>query len=235
MRLKDVITRLKALSNLENKERMARFGIKADTALGITIYTLRSFAKEVGKDHELAKQLWDSGFHEAKILTSMVGEPKKVTEDLMENWVKDFDSWDVCDQVCSNLFDRTSFAYKKAIKWSTRSEEFVKRAGFVLIATLSVHDKTAEDQKFTQFFSIITKEAMDNRNFVKKAVNWALRQIGKRNLLLNDKAIKIAQEIQKINTKSSRWIASDALRELTSEKVQMRLKKKKRMNLASQS
>ena len=145
----------------------------------------------------------------------------------METWVKDFDSWDVCDQVCSNLFDKTPFAYRKAIEWSKREEEFVKRAGFVLMATLSVHDKKADNKKFEQFFPIIKRESNDNRNFVKKAVNWALRQIGKRNLSLNKKAIKTAKEIQKMDSKSARWIASDALRELTSEKIQKRLKSKK--------
>ena len=227
MKYQDILTRLKSLSNLKNKEGMARFGINTDQALGISLYALRPFAKEIGKNHDLAKQLWDSGIHEARILASMVGEPEKVTEDLMEGWVKDFNSWDVCDQVCSNLFDRTPFAYRKAVEWSKRKEEFVKRAGFVLMATLSVHDKKAEDQEFEKFFSIIIREAIDERNFVKKAVNWALRQIGKRNLMLNTTAIKIAQELKNIDSKSSRWIASNALRELASEKVQTRLKKKK--------
>jgi len=157
----------------------------------------------------------------------MVAEPEKVTEDLMEAWVKDFTSWDVCDQVCSNLFDRTQFAYRKAVEWSKRNEEFVKRSGFVLMATLSVHDKKAKDQDFEKFFPIIIREAVDDRNFVKKAVNWSLRQIGKRNLILNTKAIKLAQELKNIDSKSARWIASNALRELTSEKVQTRLKKQK--------
>lgn len=225
MKYQDVLTRLRSLSNPKNKEGMARFGINTDQALGISLYALRPLAKEIGKDHELAKELWTSGIHEARILSSMIAEPEKVTEDLMESWVKDFKSWDVCDQVCSNLFDRTPFAYRKAVEWSNRKEEFVKRAGFVLMATLSVHDKKASDKNFEQFFPIIIREAIDERNFAKKAVNWALRQIGKRNLILNIKAIKIAQELKKINSKSSRWIASNALRELTSKKVQSKLKK----------
>ncbi len=204
---------------------MARFGINTDTAFGISIYTLRSLAKEIGKDHEIAKQLWDSGIHEAKILASMVAESEKVTEELMEDWVTDFTSWDICDQVCSNLFDRTPFVYKKAIEWSMRHPEFVKRAGFVLMATVSVHDKKARDQQFTQFLPIIMREAKDERNFVKKAVNWALRQIGKRNLILNGKAIVTAHKISKMKGKGSRWIASNALRELTSVKVQKLFKK----------
>ena len=227
MRLHDVLIHLKSLSNQKNREGMAKFGINIDSALGISMYTLRSLAKEIGINHELALQLWDSGIHEAKILASLIGEPAKVTENLMEKWVNAFDSWDVCDQVCSNYFDRTPFAYHKALEWSARREEFVKRAGFVLMATLSVHDRGADDQQFIQFYPIIMREATDERNYVKKAVNWALRQIGKRNLELNNWAIKIAQEIQEMNSKSARWIASNALRELTSDKVQLRLRKRK--------
>jgi 3-methyladenine DNA glycosylase AlkD len=149
-----------------------------------------------------------------------------VTEKQMESWVKDFDSWDICDQCCSNLFDKTKFAHKKAIEWSKRREEFVKRAGFVLMATLAVHDKEAGDKEFLKFLPIIIREATDDRNFVKKAVNWALRQIGKRNSALNKIAIQTAKEIQKIDSKSAKWIASDAIRELTSEAVQKKLVRK---------
>jgi 3-methyladenine DNA glycosylase AlkD len=150
-----------------------------------------------------------------------------VTDAQMESWVKDFDSWDVCDQCCSNLFDKTKFAHQKAVEWSKREETFVKRAGFTLMATLAVHDKTAVDEEFLKFLSVIKDGSVDNRNFVKKAVNWALRQIGKRNHNLNEMAIKVAEEIQQINSKSARWIASDAIRELTSEAVQNRLNKVK--------
>jgi len=147
-----------------------------------------------------------------------------VTEAQMEEWAVEFDSWDVCDQCCMNLFRKTPFAYKKAFEWSMRDEEFVKRAAFTLIATLAVHDKKADDSKFEQFFPIILRESSDNRNFVKKAVNWALRQIGKRNLYLNKKAIILAEKINKTESKSAKWIAKDALRELKSEKIQIRLK-----------
>jgi 3-methyladenine DNA glycosylase AlkD len=157
------------------------------------------------------------------MLASFIGEPEKVSESLMEAWVREFDSWDICDQVCANLFDRTPLAYKKAYEWSKREEEFVKRAGFVLMAALSVHDKKVDDKTFLKFLPIIKREANDERNYVKKAVNWALRQIGKRNLSLNKQAIKTAREIQKMDSKPARWIASDALRELTSEKAQKRL------------
>jgi 3-methyladenine DNA glycosylase AlkD len=154
----------------------------------------------------------------------LIDLPEEVTENQMERWVRDFDSWDVCDQVCSNLFDQTKFAHKKAMDWSKRGEEFVKRAGFVLMATLSVHDKKGEDKKFLKFLPLIKGEARDERNFVKKAVNWALRQIGKRNRHLNQMAIETAKEIQGIDSKPAKWIASDAIRELTSEGVQKKLR-----------
>ena len=152
----------------------------------------------------------------------MIDEPEKLTETQIENWVRDINSWDVCDQVCSNLFDKTKFAHKKAIEWSKRKEEFVKRAGFVLMAALAVHDKEADNQKFLRFLPIIKREANDERNFVKKAVNWALRQIGKRNSALNKIAIQTARQVQKIDSKSAKWIASDALMELTSEAIENR-------------
>jgi 3-methyladenine DNA glycosylase AlkD len=224
MQYDEIIEQLKSLSNPEAVAGMARFGIKSDKTLGVSIPNLRKIARKTGKNHTLALQLWDSDIHEARILAGMVDDPEMVTEEQMENWVKDFDSWDVCDQCCLNLFDKTEFAYQKAIEWSERSEEFVKRTGFVLMAQFAVHDKKASDEDFMQFFPIIKREATDKRNFVKKAVNWALRQIGKRNLNLNDKAIEIAKEIQQLDSKSAKWIATDALRELTSEAVQKRLR-----------
>jgi 3-methyladenine DNA glycosylase AlkD len=182
-------------------------------------------AKEIGRDRKLAQELWDSGIHEARMLACFIDEIDKVTKKQMEEWVNHFDSWDICDQVCGNLFDRTDFAWKKAFEWTKRKQEFIKRAGFVLMATLSVHDKKAKDKDFEKFFPLIKKYSIDERNFVKKALNWALRQIGKRNLNLNKKAIKLAREIQKIDSKSAKWIANDAIRELESNSVQKRLKK----------
>jgi len=224
MQYEEIIEQLKSLSDPEAVAGMARFGIKSEKTLGVSIPNLRKIAKKTGKNHPLALQLWDSGIHEARILAGMVDDPEMVTEEQMESWVKDFDSWDICDQCCLNLLDKTEFAYQKAIEWSERSEEFVKRTGFVLMAQFAVHDKKASDEDFMQFFPIIKKEATDKRNFVKKAVNWALRQIGKRNLNLNDKAIEIAKEIRQLDSKSAKWIATDALRELTSEGVQKRLR-----------
>lgn len=225
MNCNQIIKKLKSLKNPENVAGMARFGINPNNTYGVSIPTLRKMAKESGKDHSLAQELWASRIHEARILAGFVDDPKLVTAEQMENWVKDFDSWDICDQVCSNLFDRTPFAHKKAIEWSNREEEFVKRAGFVLMAALSVHDKKAQDDEFLIFLPIIKREATDERNYVKKAVNWALRQIGKRNSTLNKKAMETAKEIQKLGSKSARWIASDAVRELTSKSVQDKLLK----------
>ena len=225
MNCNQIIKKLKCLNNPENVAGMARFGINPNNTYGVSIPTLRKMAKESGKDHSLAQELWASRIHEARILAGFVDDPKLVTAEQMENWVKDFDSWDICDQVCSNLFDRTPFAHKKAIEWSNREEEFVKRAGFVLMAALSVHDKKAQDDEFLIFLPIIKREATDERNYVKKAANWALRQIGKRNSTLNKKAMETAKEIQKLGSKSARWIASDAVRELTSKSVQENLLK----------
>ncbi len=221
----DIVKKLESLSDPEAVQGMARFGINPENTYGISIPNLRKLAKELGLDHTLAQHLWASGIHEARILASMIGNPKMVTEGQMESWAKDFDSWDVCDQCCGNFFDKTIFAHKKAVEWSSREEEFVKRAGFVLMATLAVHDKKAEDENFLEFFPLMIREATDDRNFVKKAVNWALRQIGKRNLSLNKKAIKTAKKIKTIESKAAKWIATNAIRELESEYVQNRLRK----------
>lgn len=220
----DVIKRLQEMADPTGLGGMAHFGISVKGSLGhISVPSLRKLARELGKSHELAGQLWSSGSHEARLLACMVDEPKLVTEGQMEHWVRDFDSWDVCDCCCGDLFDKTPFSYAKALEWSRREEEFVKRTAFSLMAYLAVHDKRAPDEKFTQFLPVISREALDGRNFVKKAVNWALRQIGKRNRELNRAAIETAQEIKAQGTGSARWIATDALRELTGDAVQQKL------------
>lgn len=225
MQYEEILKHLHSRANPENVQGMARYGIRPANPLGISMPELRALAKQIGKNHELALQLWASGIHEARILACLVELPAAVTEAQMEDWVKDFDSWDVCDQCCGNLFDRTALAYQKAAEWSAREEEFVKRAGFALIAWLALHDKKAGDAPFLEFLPLIRRESVDPRNFVKKAVNWALRHIGKRNLRLNRAAIQTAREILEIEAKSAKWIAADALKELTSEKVQERVKR----------
>ena len=225
-----VIKRLRGMSNDDNVRGMARYGIATAGTLGISMPEIRRMAKELGKDHELALELWKSKIHEARILAALIAEPKRMTRRTMELWVKDFDSWDVCDQVVSNLFDKTSVAYELAFVWSVREEEYVRRAGYVMMAALAVHDKPASDRAFLDFLPVIVAGANDNRNFVRKAVNWALRQIGKRNLSLNQAAISCAQEIAGLDSASAKWIAADALRELKDPKIQERLanKSKKR-------
>jgi 3-methyladenine DNA glycosylase AlkD len=227
MEYDEILEKLKSLSNPKNVEGMARFGINPKNTYGVSIPNLRKIAKEIGENHNIAQQLWKSNIHEAKILASMVDDSKMITEKQMEDWVKDFDSWDVCDQVCMNLFDKTKFAYNKINEWSKRNDEFIKRAGFALIVCMAVHNKDIEDKDFIKLLSIIKRESTDDRNFVKKAVNWALRQIGKRNINLNKETIKTAKEIQKIDSKTAKWIASDALKELTSQSIQKRLEGKK--------
>lgn len=212
------------MANPKNVEGMARFGISTQSTLGISLWDLRKIAKDLGTDHGLAIQLWSSGVHEARMLAAFVDDPAQVTEAQMDAWVRDFDSWDVCDTVTTDLFYRTPFARAKAIEWSRASKEFVKRAGFATMAGIAWHDKDASDSTFTPFFGAIVKAATDDRNYVRKGVSWALRNIGKRNLALNRKAIEAARRIRTIDARAARWIASDALRELTGDAVQRRLR-----------
>jgi 3-methyladenine DNA glycosylase AlkD len=209
-----ILAILEQHANAQAVRGMAKFGIRPARALGITIPTLRKIARETGKNHTLAIELWSTGIHEARILASMIADPRLVSPQMMEDWVNDFDTWDVCDQVCGNLFDKTPYAYQKVIEWCHREPEFVRRAGFVMMAELAVHDKKAPDEAFLPFFPLIQQYATDERNFVKKAVNWALRQIGKRNSQLRALAIEKADVIAQMDSKTARWIAKDALKEL---------------------
>jgi 3-methyladenine DNA glycosylase AlkD len=223
MECEDILRKLKSLASPDAVAGMARFGINPENTLGVSVPALRKLAREIGRNHALAQELWSSGVHEVRIRASMVDDPRLVTEEQMEAWAADFDSWDVCDQCCGSLFDKTEFAYRKAVEWAARDGEFVKRAGFALMAWLAFHDKRAPDEAFLGFLPVIKRESVDGRNYVRKAVNWALRHIGKRNAALNIMAIQTAREIQAAGSKPGRWIAADALRELTSEKVQERL------------
>lgn len=225
-KLDHILDKLHALADKSNLPGMARFGIEIDKRLGIAVPQLRKFAKETGKDHQLALALWETGIPETRLLASMVADPARVTNEQMDAWVRDFNSWDICDSVCGNLFDKTPFAWEKIDEWAADESEFVRRAGFVMIACLASHDKIAPDGAFTALFPIITAGVKDPRNFVRKAVNWAIRGIGKRNLALNKVAISLSEEILSIDDKTARWIARDALRELRGEKVQERLRKK---------
>ncbi len=226
MTAEEVIAELHRHANPKNVEGMARFGISADGTLGISLPTLRAIARHCGRDHALAVALWDSGIHEAKHVATMVEDPKTVTKKQLESWVRDLDSWDVCDGFAW-FVDRTPHAYGLALKWSASKREFVKRAAFATMAGLAIHDKKAADKDLLQFLPVIRREAGDDRNYVRKAVNWALRQIGKRNLPCNKAAIATAGQIRADGTRSGRWIAADALRELKSGAVQARLRSRK--------
>ena len=232
----EVLSELRALGSERNRAGMARYGINVEHAFGVSIYELRRMAKRLGTSHELALALWATANHEARLLACFVDDTALVTERQAEAWARDFDSWDICDQATTSLFDLTKHGWPKAIEWAGRDGEWVKRAGYALMAGLAVHDKAAADSAFVKLLPLIECGAFDERNFVKKAVNWALRNIGKRNLSLNRAAVACGERIRRAANeraggerggdpaaRSARWVAADALRELTSEKVLARL------------
>jgi len=222
----EVVEFLEAHADPEYREGMARYNLPTENLLGVRTPVVKELVAKIGTDHELALRLWKDPYRECRGLACRVADPARVTKELMEEWVAQFDSWGICDVACGYLFVYTPFAWDKAIEWAGREEEFVRRSGFSLMASLATSDKEAEDRKFLRFLPLIKEFSGDGRNFVKKAVNWALRQIGKRSLVLNKAAIETAEGIIELGTKSGRWIARDALRELRSEKVQDRLRRK---------
>lgn len=225
MTTKQIIAELKKNGSEYNRKGMARYGINVDKAFGVNAPTMHSLTKVIGKNHELALELWESGYHEARHVATMIDDPKLVTKAQMNKWVRDFNSWDICDGACSNLFRKTPYAIEKIFEWCEKKDEFVRRAGFSLMCYVAVHHKTRDDEEFLEFFPLIKKYSADERNFVKKAVNWALRQIGKRSRFLNEEALKLAKEIHALDSKSAKWIARDAIRELTNPKILARLKR----------
>ncbi len=220
------VRELKRRGMKRNVDGMARYGIRAKKVFGVSKPALDEIARKIGKNHALGSKLWRTGIHDARILGMLISEVKKVTPGQMERWVRDFDNWDVCDGTCCHLFVDAEGAWDKAFEWSTRKKEFEKRAGFALAAYLAIHDKDAADAEFGKFLKVIEREAWDERNFVRKAVNWALRNIGKRKMALNQAAIACAERIRKQKHSAARWIAADALRELKSDAVQKRLRRK---------
>ncbi len=220
---KQAISKLRELCVPENRTGMARFGISVEYALGVSMPDIRAVGSTIARDHHLAEQLWDSKIHEARILASLVDKPEWVTASQMEQWVADFNSWDLCDQVCGNLFDRTSHRDEKIFQWAMRDAEFVKRAAFAMIAWRAVHDKKCDDEQFMQYFPLIKAASDDNRNFVKKAVNWALRQIGKRSAKLHSPALELATLLAESENKTARWIGKGAVKELENENLRLRL------------
>jgi 3-methyladenine DNA glycosylase AlkD len=230
MKLGTVMKRLNATSDKKAIDWMAKYGITPVGSYGTKIPVLRKLGKEIGTDHRLAFELWNAGYRETMILASLVADPDRITSKQMDNWAKKFDYWEICDQVVTNLFSHSRYAWNKAIEWSNSSHEGTKRAAFVLIARLAVIDKESTNAEFEKFFPVITRGSIDERNMVKKAVSWALRQVGKRNITLNKKAIRIALALSRLDSKSAKWIYNDAFKELTSTSVQKRLLKKKRGN-----
>jgi 3-methyladenine DNA glycosylase AlkD len=220
-----VLARLKRLGTKRVRDGMARYGIPSDKAFGVSVGAMRQLAKRLGRNHELAVALWDTGWYEARMLASFVDEPARVTSAQMDRWCRDFDNWAICDTACFALFDRTPHAWRKVALWSRRRDEFVKRAAFALLASLTVHDKDAGNEPFMQGLLLIERAASDERNFVKKGVNWALRSIGKRNLELNVVAVSMAQRLANASEPAARWVGKDALRELTSPAVTRRLRR----------
>ena len=214
MTLEETLCLLESMASNKNIEGMKHFGIQGAKMLGISVTKLREVAKKIKTDHTLALELWATGIHEARILACLIDDIKLVTHEQMDAWVRDFDSWDVCDQACNSLFYKHPLAFDKIFEWAEREPEFERRAGFALMACYAWHDKKAPDEKISEFLPLIEKYAFDDRNFVKKAANWALRQIGKRNRNLCVLALDSARRIQQQASKSAKWIASDAIREL---------------------
>jgi len=218
MTVKEIVREMRAAGNPAAREGMARFGINAVNVIGVSVPQLRAIARRVGRNQPLAEELWSTGIHDARILASLVGDPDKITRSTMDRWARDFDSWDICDGCCCNLFDRTPYAWGKIRKWARDKREFVRRAAFSTLAGLAVHDKAADDRLFLDALPLVEQYAFDDRNFVRKGVNWALRNIGKRNAALLPAAIASAERIRAQGTRPARWIAADALRELSSRR-----------------
>lgn len=221
--VQSVLAWLEQRGTQANRDGMARYAITSDHVFGVSVGTLRQYAKRLGRNHELAAALWDTGWYEARMLASFVDEPACVTRAQMDRWCRDFDNWAICDTVCFHLFDRTPHAWSKIEQWALRREEFVKRAAFALLSSLTVHDKEADDEPFAQGLLLIEEAATDERNFVKKSVNWALRSIGKRSPALNTAAVEVARRLAESPSAAARWVGKDALRELTSPAVLRRL------------
>jgi 3-methyladenine DNA glycosylase AlkD len=220
--VKEALASLERMSTTRDRENLARFGITAKKAYGVSIANIQKLARRLGRSHELAAALWDTGVYEARLLTAYVDEPERVTSAQMDRWCRDFDNWGICDTLCFCLFDRTPYAWNKVARWHGHRDEYVKRASFALLASLAGHDKTAGDDRFLEGLSYVERAAADERNFVKKGVSWALRRIGWRNAALNAAALEVAARLSQSPNAASRWIGKDALRELGSPAVQRR-------------
>ncbi|NHJ05013.1 MAG: DNA alkylation repair protein [Candidatus Heimdallarchaeota archaeon] len=210
-------------ANPKNLVGMAKFGITPEQAYGVNLPIIRNLAKEIGQDHLLAQELWETNIREPRILACMIADPNKATEELLEKWVKDFDYWEICDQCIMNFFVKTKFAYTKSLEWVTKEDEYIRRAGFVLMAILSYRDKKTDDSIFLSFLPICKKYSTDQRNTVKKAISWSLRRIGARNLFLNKKVLRLTEELLKIESSSAKWIAKDVAKDISRQLIQKKL------------
>lgn len=222
------LSSLEQMSTRRDRENLARFGITASKAFGVSMANMQKLARRLGKSHELAAALWDTGWYEARMLTSFVDEPARVTPAQMDRWSRDFDNWAIVDTVCFHLFDRTPHTWAKVAQWSDKRDEFVKRAAFALLWGLTVHDKRADDEPFARCLPLIERAAVDDRHFVKKAVNMALRAVGKRNRALNAAAVKVARRLSASPEPAPRWVGRSAVKELTSPAVKRRLAARRR-------
>jgi len=220
--VRDILATLEQRRSKRNREGMARYGIVAEKSFGVSVETLKSLGKQYGRDHALAVALWNSGWYEARMLTPFIDEPERVTAAQMDRWAKAFDNWAICDALCFHLFDRTPHAWAKIAAWSRRREEFIKRAGFALLASLALHDRKTGDAPFKKSLAIIERGAADDRNFVKKGVSWALRSVGHRSPALLTASIALAKKLALSSDAAPRWIGKDALRDLSRPMVKKR-------------
>ena len=219
-----VVARLKRLGTKKQRDAMSRYAIPSENAFGVSVGKIRDMGKQLGRNHDLAQALWDTGWYEARMLAAFVDDPAQVTPAQMDRWCRDFDSWAIVDTICFHLFDKTPYAFAKAKAWANRRNEFEKRAAFALLASLGVHDKTASDESFAKCLPLIERAATDERNFVKKGVSWALRVIGRRSNDLNRSAVALSKRLCESEEPAARWVGRDALKELTSPAVVRRLK-----------
>jgi 3-methyladenine DNA glycosylase AlkD len=222
MQLKEILHELKKMGDPKVKKIKERFVIVPPNSYGIFLKDLNILARRIGKNDELAIKLFDTGVYEARLLTSMLFNPQNLTERLMEKWVKAFDNWEICDTFCMNVFGKSRFAVKKAFAWAEKKPEYQKRAGFVCMVQYAFTNQEAPNNVFEKFFPVIIKHASDERTYVMKGINWALRQIGKRNKNLYKEALEVADEILKLDSKPARWIAKDAIRQLKKPNVAMK-------------
>ena len=222
--IKSIVAALKKRGTKRGREGLARYAIVAENVLGVSVADIRALAKRIGRNHSLALALWKTNIYEARMLTAFISEPARITPALMDRWARDFDNWAICDTLCFHLFDKTPHAWAKVEQWSSDRREFVKRAAFALLASLALHDKNAPDKPLRRSLRLIERAATDDRNFVKKAVSWALRGIGKRNRALNSAAVEVARRLSQSDESAARWIGRDALKELTKENAVRRLR-----------